>query len=128
MTLKNLFILNAILALIYAFGNLIVPNIIVSLYYVNNTPTPEVLLALRFFGWGLLAVGLITVFVATAPPSEAKQAIVKGLFIADVVGLIVSLMGIFNGTFNAFGWSAVIIYLVLACGFGYFWFIKPETA
>jgi hypothetical protein len=128
MTLKNLFILNAILALIYAFGNLIIPNIIVSLYYVNNTPTPEVLLALRFFGWGLLAVGLISVFVANTPFSEAKQAIVKGLFIADVVGLIVSLMGIFNGTFNAFGWSAVIIYLVLAGGFGYFWFIKPETA
>lgn len=128
MTLKNLFIINAILALIYAFGDLIIPKAIVALYYVNKTPTPEVLLALRFFGWGLLAVGLITAFAANTPHSEAKQAIVKGLFTADVIGLIVSLMGVFNGTFNAFGWSAVIIYLFLACGFGYFWFIKPETA
>jgi hypothetical protein len=77
MTLKNLFIINAILALIYAFGNLIIPNIIVSLYYVNNMPTPEVLLALRFFGWELLAVGLITAFVATAPSSLTKQGIIK---------------------------------------------------
>jgi hypothetical protein len=128
MTLKHLFIINAVLALIYAFGDLIIPKTIVALYYVNNTPTPEVLLALRFFGWGLLAVGLISVFAVNAPPSEAKQAIVKGLFTADVVGLIVSLMGVFSGTFNAFGWSAVVIYLFLACGFGYFWFIKPETA
>jgi uncharacterized membrane protein len=85
-------------------------------------------LSLRYFGWGLLAVGLITAFAANAPPSEAKQAIVKALFIADVVGLIVSLMGIFSGTFTALGWSAVVIYAFFAAGFGYFWFIKPETA
>ena len=127
MTLKNLFIITAILALAFAFGMLIVPGIIVSLYYVNNTPTPEVVLGLRFFGWGLLAVGLVSVFAANTPPSEAKQAIVKGFFPAEVVGLIVSLMGIFNGTFTAFGWSSAIIYLFLACGFGYFLLIKPET-
>jgi hypothetical protein len=128
MTLKNLFIITAILALIFAFGMLIVPEVIVSMYYVNNTPTAEVVLALRFFGWGLLAVGLVCAYAANTPHSEAKQAIVKGFFTADVVGLIVSLMGIFSGTFTAFGWSSVVIYLFLACGFGYFWFIKPETA
>jgi hypothetical protein len=127
MKLKTLFIINAILALAYAFGDLIIPETIVYIYYVNNTPTPEVLLALRFFGWGLLAVGLISVFAVNTPPSEAKQAIVKGIFIADIVGLIVSLMGIFNGTFTTAGWSAAAIYLFLAAGFGYFWFIKPET-
>jgi hypothetical protein len=37
-------------------------------------------------------------------------------------------MGTINGVFNAMGWSAVIIYLFLAAGYGYFWFIKPETA
>ncbi len=128
MKLKHLFIINAILGLGYAFGELIIPKIMVSIYYVNNTPTAEVLLAFRFFGWGLLAVGLICAFAVNAPPSEAKQAIVKALFIADIVGLIVSLMGIFSGTFTALGWSAVVIYLFLSAGYGYFWFIKPETA
>jgi hypothetical protein len=99
-----------------------------SLYFGTATPTAEALLAARYFGWGLLAVGLICAFVANAPPSEAKQAIVKALFIADVVGLIVSLMGIFSGTFTALGWSAVVIYVFLGIGYGYFWFIKPETA
>ncbi len=128
MTLKNLFIITAILALAFAFGMLITPKIIVSIYYVNNTPTAEVVLALRLFGWGLLAVGLVSAFAANTPPSDAKQAIVKGFFPAEVVGLIVSLMGIFNGTFTALGWSSVAIYLFLAVGFGYFLFIKPETA
>ena len=128
MKLKHFFVINAIIALAYAFGELLIPKTMFSLYFVTETPTAEVLLTARYFGWGLLAVGLICAFVANAPPSEAKQAIVKALFIADVVGLIVSLMGIFGGTFTAMGWSAVVIYVFLAAGFGYFWFIKPETA
>jgi hypothetical protein len=128
MKLKNLFIINAIISLGYAFGELLITETMFSLYFGTETPTAEALLVARYFGWGLLAVGLICAFVANAPPSEAKQAIVKALFIADVVGLIVSLMGIFDGTFNALGWSAVVIYVFLAAGYGYFWFIKPETA
>jgi hypothetical protein len=128
MKLKHLFIINAIIALAYAFGELLIPKTVFSLYFAAETPTAETLLTARYFGWGLLAVGLICAFAVNAPPSEARQAIVKALFIADVVGLIVSLMGILSGTFNALGWSAVVIYVFLSAGFGYFWFIKPETA
>ncbi len=128
MKLKHLFIINAIIALGYALGELFIPQILASLYFVAETPTAEVLLSLRYFGVMLLAVGLITAFAANTPLSEAKQAIVKALFISDVVGLIVSLIGIFNGTFTTLGWSAVVIYVFLGAGFGYFWFIKPETA
>jgi hypothetical protein len=128
MKLKHLFIINAIIALAYALGELFIPRTLASLYFVAETPTAEVLLSLRYFGVMLLAVGLITAFAANTPLSEAKQAIVKALFISDVVGLIVSLIGIFNGTFTALGWSAVVIYVFLGAGFGYFWFIKPETA
>ena len=128
MKLKHLFIINAIIALAYALGELFIPQILASLYFVAETPTAEVVLSLRYFGVMLLAVGLITAFAANTPLSEAKQAIVKALFISNVVGLIVSLIGIFNGTFTALGWSAVVIYVFLGAGFGYFWFIKPETA
>ena len=128
MKLKHLFIINAIISLAYALGELFIPQTLASLYFVAETPTAEVVLSLRYFGVMLLAVGLITAFAANTPPSEAKQAIVKALFISDVVGLIVSLIGIFNGTFTALGWSAVVIYVFLGAGFGYFWFIKPETA
>ena len=126
MKLKHLFIINAIISLGFAFGELLITKTMFSLF-VTETPTAGAILVARYFGWGLLAVGLICAFVATAPPSEAKQSIVKALFIADVVGLIVSLMGIFSGTFTALGWSAVVIYVFLAAGYGYFWFIKPET-
>ena len=127
MKLKHLFVINAIIAIGYALANLFTPETIASIYFVN-APTPEVLHSLRYFGVGLLSIGLITAFAANTPISEAGQAIVKALFIADIVGVIVSLIGIFGGTMTAFGWSAVVIYLFLAAGYGYFWFIKPETA
>ena len=128
MNLKHLFIINAIIALGYALGELFVPETLGSIYGFEDTANPELMLTARYFGWGLLAVGLICALAANTPPSEAKQAIVKALFIAQIVGVAVSLMGTINGVFNAMGWSAVIIYLFMAAGYGYFWFIKPETA
>jgi hypothetical protein len=44
-----------------------------------------------------------------------------------VIGLIVSLMGTLSGVVNAVGWSAVLIYLVLAAGYAYFQFMKPSA-
>ena len=128
MKLKNLLIINAILALAYALGELFVPQTMGSIYGFKDTANPELMLTARYFGWGLLAVGLICALAANTPPSDAKQAIVKALFVAQIVGLIVSLMGTISGVFSAMGWSAVIIYLFFAAGYGYFWFIKPETA
>jgi len=128
MKLKHMFIIQAIIALAYAVGELFIPATLLKIYGLGDNPGAEIILTARLFGWGLAAVGLITAFVANAPQSEARQSIVKALFVAHVVGLIVSLMGVLNGTFNAVGWSAVIIYLFLAAGFGYFWFIKPEQA
>ena len=58
MKLKHLFIIHAIIALGYAVCNLFTPRIIVSIYFVNDTPTAEVLLSLRYFSWGLLSVVL----------------------------------------------------------------------
>lgn len=128
MKLKHLMIFNAIIALGYALGELFAPATVGSIYGIKDTANPEYLLTARYFGWGLLAVGLICALTANKPPSETKQAIVKALFIAHSVGTIVSLMGTISGVFSAMGWSAVILYLILVVGFGYYGFIKPETA
>jgi len=128
MKLKHLLVINAIIALAYALGELFVPATVSSIYGFKDTANPELLLTSRYFGWGLLAVGLICALAANTPASDAKQAIVKALFFAQIVGLIVSLMGTLSGVFSAMGWSAAIIYLFFVLGYGYFWFIKPETA
>lgn len=69
------------------------------------------------FGW----------FARDAGESKARQAIVIALFVGDVLGFIVALLGQLSGVVNALGWSTVALYLLLALGYGYFQFVKPSA-
>ena len=82
MKLKHMFIVNAIIALAYALGELLVPATLLKIYGLGDNPGAEIILVARYFGWGLVAVGLITALVANAPQSQARQSIVKALFVA----------------------------------------------
>jgi hypothetical protein len=53
------------------------------------------------------------------------RAIVVGYGTGTAIGFIVALLAQLSGVMNAFGWSAVGIYLLLALGYGYFLRIKP---
>jgi hypothetical protein len=122
MTLRNLFILNAIVALGFAIGFLVIPGTMWELYGV--TPGPGVNLAGQFFAVELIAVGLLSWLVRNVSDTAALKAITLALLVADVIGLVVSFIGIFGGVFNAMGWSAVVIYLGLSLGYAYFRFLQ----
>ena len=53
------------------------------------------------------------------------RAIVVGYGTGTTIGFIVALLAQLSGVMNAFGWSAVGIYLLLALGYGYFLLVKP---
>ena len=55
----------------------------------------------------------------------ARRAIVRALFFGDAIGFILSLIAQLGGVVNNLGWLTVVIYLVLAVGFGYFHLKKP---
>jgi hypothetical protein len=122
MKLRNLFILNAVVALGFGIGFLVIPGTMWELYGV--TPGSGVNLAGQFFAVELIAVGLLSWLVRNVSDAAALQAITLALLVADVIGLIVSLIGIFSGVFNAMGWSAVVIYLGLSLGYAYFRFVQ----
>ena len=126
MKFNNLLVLNAVLGLIFGIGFVLMPATVVSLYGV--TPEPAVNLVGQFFGVELIAVGLLSWFARNVMDSEAQGAIALAFLIANVVGLIISIMGTLSGVLNAFGWSAVLIYLVLSLGYAYFKFMKPGAS
>ncbi len=82
----------------------------------------------QLFGVELIAVGLLCWFARNVSDSAAQRAIILAFLISAVIGLIVSLMGTLSGVVNAVGWSAVLIYLVLAAGYAYFQFMKPSAS
>ena len=126
MKLSNLFIVNAIIALVYGISFVLAPTIVLSLYGMTQGTSEA--LAGQYFGVALIAIGLLTWFARSVTDSDAQRAIILALLISDVIGVIVSLLGTFSGVMNALGWSAVGIYLFLTLGYGYFQFMKPGAS
>lgn len=125
MKLSNLFVFNAVVALVYGIGAVVVPVTMLSLHGMTQGPT-EALVG-QFMGVSLTAIGLITWLVRNVTDREAQKAIITALLISDVIGFIVVLLGVLSNLMNSLGWIAVGIYLLLALGYGYFRFLKPEV-
>jgi hypothetical protein len=120
MKLFHVYIFNTIVAIVYALGLLIVPATIMTLHGISSDPST--LLMARYFGVGLLGIGLVTWLARNSDKSQAQDAISLGFLISYVVGLVVSLQATLAGQMNAVGWLPVVIYLVLIVGLGYFRF------
>ncbi len=124
MNLRNLFILSAVVGLVFGLGFLIFPDQLLQLYGVELSEAG--LYVGRLMGAVFIGVGVITWQARYSNDSLARRAIVAGLFIDFLLGLVVSVMMMFSGLVNALGWSTVIIYLFFTLGYGYFQFIKRE--
>ena len=126
MNLKNLFLVNAVLAFIFGLAFLLFPDATLGQYGVGMMPKSGLLMS-RLFSANLLGVAVISWFVMSAGASETREAIVLGFFVIDAAAFIVSLQAQLGGVVNSLGWSTVAIYLVLGLGFGYFRFMKPSS-
>ena len=126
MKFNNLLVLNAVLGLIFGIGFVLMPGTVVNLYGV--TPNPAVNLVGQFFGTELIAIGLLSWLARNVMDKEAQGAITLAFLVANVVGLVISIMGTLSGVLNAVGWSAVVIYLVLSLGYAYFQFMKSDAS
>ena len=126
MKLKTLMTINAIVAIVFGVTFVIVPAQVYSLYDI--TPDEQLIYMGQLFGAALIGFALLTWMARNATDSDARRAIVLALFISNGIGFIVALIAQLSNVVNAFGWSTVAIYLLLALGFGYFQFFKPASS
>ena len=126
MKLSTLFIINTVVAGVFGLAFVLMPDTAMSFY--GATLSPAGVLVARLFGAALLGYAVLSWFTRNAEDSEARKASLLGMFVGDAVGFIVALLGQLAGVVNAFGWSTVAIYLLLALGFGYFYFMKPSNS
>jgi hypothetical protein len=126
MKLSTMFIIYAVISAIFGLTFIFMPQTALALYGI--TLSAGGILIARLFGAALLEFALLSWLVRNAGDSEARKAIILAVFVGEVVGFIVALVGQLSGEVNALGWSTVAVYLLLALGFGYFQFIKPSTA
>jgi hypothetical protein len=124
MTRKRLFVLNGAVAAGYGIALLLATDPILDLYGI--TPNPEGSYMARWFGVGLLAIGLITWLARDAAEDAAGRAIARALTVTYGIGVVLALWGTLFGPFNALGWIAVGLNLLLGSGFAWFQFHQSE--
>jgi hypothetical protein len=122
MRFRTLLIINAVIALGYAIGLLVLPETILSIHGITQG-SAEVLMA-RFFGVTLLAIGLLTWLARDVTAADTLRAIAIALLISDIVGATVSAQGTLSGVMSAVGWSAFALYVLLGLGYAYILFVK----
>ena len=125
MKLSVLFIITAIIAIVFGVVFLIIPEQVYSFYGIESNMMLNYMGQL--FGAALIAIGLIAWGSRNATDSDARKAIIFSFFIADTIGFVIALIGQLNQVVNAVGWTTVIIYLLLALGFAKFQFSKEKA-
>jgi hypothetical protein len=124
MKLKNLLMVNAIVSALFGLGFVLVPGQVYAIYGVDMTD--HLRYTSELFGAALIGLAVISWMARSAAPSTARSAIVTGFFVGESLGFIMALIGQFRDTAVSLGWLNVAIYLLIALGFAYFLFIKPE--
>ena len=117
----------AVVAFLFGLAFLLAPAQTMSMYGVTLDISGQYVG--RYLGSAFLGIAVVTWFARNAKPKdEAMRAIILGDFILCITGFVTSLFDKFYGPGNNLVWSTVIIYLLLAVGFGYYQFGKSADS
>jgi uncharacterized membrane protein YfcA len=118
MNLNIFLLISAIVAALFGLGFVLVPGFMFSIYGVASSPAS--LLGFRLFGSALIAIGVMTWLLKDSTDWPAIKALLLSVAIGNTIGFLLVLFATVDGTLSSMGWSAVLIYLLLLIGEGYF--------
>jgi hypothetical protein len=110
--------ISAVVAGLFGLGFVLVPGFMFSIYGIASAPAS--VLGFRLFGSALIAIGVLTWLLRDSTDWLAARALLLSVAVGNVIGLLLVLFATVNGTLSGMGWSAVLIYLLLLIGEGYF--------
>lgn len=122
MKFRTFLMIVAVIAVVYAVGLILAPGFMDSTY--GTGPTAGEMLTDQMLGSALLGWGLVAWLARDFTGASARPIIIAGL-IAEAVGFVVALIATLNHVMNETGWMLVVLYLVFALGFAYYWFVAP---
>jgi hypothetical protein len=114
MTAKTFLTISSIFATLYGLGFLLLPGPSIALY--GTEPEPHLMLIMRFFGSTLFAFGVLVWFGKNFRDWEAVRGVLIAVIILNVVGLLVTVLGMAEGLLNSTAWSSLILYAVFLVG------------
>ncbi len=131
MKLRNLFLVGAVVTLIFAAGLLLAPKTMLTLFglSVGATVRNNAILNLvaQLLGAALVVPGLLGWFAAGMQETGARRSVAVALLVFDVIGFGVSFfVGMLPKVMSAPGWAIVALFLFFTLGFAYFLFMRPS--
>jgi hypothetical protein len=126
-TLKHLFTLHGVIALVNGAVIVVVPELYMSIFGIT-IESPDAILISRLLGAALLTYGFVAWLARDAGPSDARQAIVLGFFISIAIGFIITLVAQLSGVMNTLGWALVALYFLMGLDYGFFYFVKKDSS
>jgi hypothetical protein len=126
MNVKMLLAIASVITELYGIAFLLIPKTVDAQFGI--TPDAATILANRFLGAALLALGVIGWIVRVTTDRTALRGLLIGLSVGSAVGVLVAIWGIIRGITNAMGWSTVVIFGLLLAGYVYYLVTDPAVA
>ena len=126
MTLQRLFTINVFFAVFFGVTCAVVPRELCAAYGLPLDAAG--VWATRLLGGSILGFATLMWFGRRSPSAETRRAIALALLVQDAIGLLASLAIQLQGPIAPIGWSNVVLYGLLAAGYGYFAVLAPGRA
>jgi hypothetical protein len=123
MKTKHLYLVTAIVSLVFALALLLMPTVMLSLFgvtYTKGAAAMGQLVAVE-----LTVSGVILLMVRDVVDLKVRTALNIGNMVAGVLGVFIALNSTLNGAFGWFGYVIAAIYALMVVAFGYFQFFGP---
>lgn len=125
--LRNIFYLFAVVNVVFGALFLFIPETLGTTYGGKMDATA--ITVARYFGSVVLPLGYLGWVLATAEASALKLAAIRTFAVTPVLGAIVTLLALSAGVINAGGAVFnLVLYAIFVMGFGYYGFVKAESA
>jgi hypothetical protein len=120
MTFKLVCIINTVLAFGFGVAFVVAAEPTMAMYATEGAPglTPGALAITNLLGAAFIGFGVISLQARDSGDSVARRAIALGFVVGNVIGAVMTIIAITSGSVNALSWSTVVIYALLAAGFG----------
>jgi hypothetical protein len=119
---KLLFVLNAIVAVVFGLVLVFVPE--TGLAQFNMTARAQEIFMARAIGAVLVSLGVLLWFAKDADVGIQKNLNIAGLA-GSILGLIVTIIGVAS-VVKGLGWLILVVEVAFALGYGFVLFLRPR--
>jgi len=127
MSYKLLFVLSAIVGVIFGLGFLIVPALVLPFFGTTDAVEATYWVA-RFFGFSTLAFGLVIWFAKEITDAKSQKGLGISMLIVSVIGFALAIAGnaAGNAVIRANSWVPITLFALSSLGYAFMVFIKPK--